>query len=52
VLAHDLETAVESIRASTDSHAESEGRVCALLPFAVSGTYLHLRKGLGISIDG
>lgn len=53
LLAHDLETAIEVIRASDPeaSVVSREERTKELVLFSVSSAYFELRKRLGISID-
>lgn len=53
LLAHDLETAVEIIKASDEgaSPLPSQERLKELVLFAVSDPYFRLRKKLGISVD-
>ena len=49
VLAHDLEVALEMVRALDDSGAKERAK--ELLLFAVSEEYFNLRTKLGIGID-
>jgi hypothetical protein len=54
VLCHDLETAVEIIRASDETSASIGGqqRLKELVLFAISESYFKLRTELGITIEG
>jgi len=53
VLAHDLETSVQIIRASDEasSSVPAEERVKELVLYGVSEPYLELRRRLGIAVD-
>lgn len=53
LLAHDLETAVEIIKASDESSTTVVGqeRMKELVLYSVSAPYFHLRKKLRISVD-
>lgn len=54
VLAHDLETAVEIVRASDDSSSSlpPQARLKDLVLYAISEPYFRLRERLGITIGG
>lgn len=53
LLAHDLETAIEIIKASdeTTSSVSHDERLRELVLFSVSGEYFQLRRQLGIAVD-
>lgn len=53
LLCHDLETAVEVIRASGDGSAavSSQARLRELVLYAISNPYFRLRQRLGVAVD-
>lgn len=53
IVAHDLETAVEIIRASDEasSAVPSQERLKELVLYAVSPQYFHIRRKVGITVD-
>jgi hypothetical protein len=53
VLAHDLETAIECVRAAGEGDVplSTQQRLKELVLFAISEAYFGIRKDLGISID-
>lgn len=51
LLAHDMEVAIEMVKASEDPALPSRDRIKELILFSVSEDYFQLRQKLGIAID-